>query len=128
MFYPGNYTFINYTLFNYTLIIFYQMIIEKIRTTEPGYQPFVALALPILREFNVWIGEKMAESSSNGDERGAKIYLKYAISTRHAITLCYVIGAYATPITSWVLMGADFTINVFETVNDLRCKIRAAIR
>ena len=94
------------------IILLYQMILIKIQMAEDHNQPFVALALPVMREVSIWLGIKLVEHCSNGDEKGAKIFLQYAFSTRHAITLCYVIGSFATETTSWILMAVDFSLNI----------------
>ena len=102
-----------YLFFRLALTICYQIIIDEIRRSNADHQPFVALALPAIREISIWIGSKLIEKCSNGDEKGAKIFLKYSMTTTHTITLGYVIGSYTTGSTSWVLMGADFSCNVF---------------
>ena len=88
----------------------YTLTLEKIRNSE--YQHFVALVLPLIREIYLWISSKVISNCYNGDERRAKIFLQYAISNRYIITLCFVVGSFATDTTSWFLMIVDFSINV----------------
>ena len=106
-------TFCLYQLFQTALMISYQIIMDKIRTTENAYQPFIALVFPALREISIWIASKLIARCSNGDKTGATIFLKYQLATQHAICLCYVIGSYTTATTSLVLIGVDFSANVF---------------
>ena len=88
----------------------YTLTLEKIRSSQ--YQHFVALVLPITRELYLWTASKLINNCHNGDERRAKIFLQYAISNRHIITLCFVVGSFATSTTSWFLMIVDFSLNV----------------
>ena len=88
----------------------YTLILEKIRSSE--YQHFVALLLPLTRELYLWIALKSINNCYNGDERRTKIFLQYAISNRHIMNLCFVVGSFATTTTSWLLMIVDFSLNV----------------
>ena len=99
-----------------TLIFIYQSTLEAIRNADFENQHFVSLALPIIRELSIWIETKLIEKCFNGDERRAKIFLQYAVSTNHAITLCYFIGSFATDKTSWLLMIVDFSINILTSL------------
>ena len=104
--------FFLYIVFNISVILFYQLAISRIRSTDAVFQPFAALILPVMRELFIWIGQKLVDQCSCGDGRGAKIFHRYTILTRHTIALCYVIGAYVTETTQWVLMGVDFSLNI----------------
>ena len=102
----------NYVFLKLSMILIYQMISEVIGMTSVDYQPFVALALPLTREIFLWSGMKIAARCSNGDEKSANVFVKYSMTTIHALTLCYTIGSVTTARTSWVLMGIDFSINI----------------
>lgn len=95
-----------------TIPIVYHVVMGIIRMASNFNQPFFALSLPITREACIWIGSKFIEKCSNDDERYAKIIFQYTLSTNHAITLCYIIGSFATASTSWLLMSIDFTLNI----------------
>ena len=106
-----------YLLFNIIIIILtivYQRIINMIRTANEQDQPFIALLLPLMREVCVALVTKLVVNCSNGDERGTKIFMKYFIASNHAMSLCYVIGSYTTNLTSWILMGVDFSMNILS--------------
>ena len=100
----------------------YTLTLEKLRNSEN--QHFVALALPVIREIYVWIASKLVDNCHNGDERRTKIFIQYAISNRHAIILCYVIGSFATDTTSWILMAVDFSLNIFLCIQIVWSKKR----
>ena len=98
------------------LIIIYQAIVEYIGESSEDYQPIVALTLPIMREISIWIVSKLIARCSNGDNKGAEIFLKYYIAAFHTIVVCYVIGSYTTTTTTWTLIGFDFLINVMISI------------
>ena len=108
--------YFSYIVFTIIFIMILQILLEMIRMADVYNQPFVALALPITREVVIWTGSKLVEKCTNGDERGAKIFHQYVCSTTYSITLCYVLGAFATETTSWILMIFDFSINIVTCI------------
>ena len=100
--------------FVYTAIlgILYQILAERIRLTNISYQPIVALALPVTREISVWIGMKFIKKICSADEKGAELFLQYTLSARHAIVVGSFMSSVPNSLVSYVLMGADFLINV----------------
>ena len=99
------------TILNPVVDFGYTLILENIRNAEN--QHFVALALPVMREINLWIALKLIDYCYNEDDWGTKIFFQYEISTKYAVLLCYVIGSFATDTTSWLLMSVDFLLNIF---------------
>ena len=87
-------------------------IITILRKSNKSYQPLFALALPVMREFNLWISNKLAEKCSNKDNRKTTIIVTYSICARYTISLCNVIG-FTTDTTTWVLIGVDFSLNIW---------------
>lgn len=61
-------TYYFYVFFALSLIVIYQLIIEVIRRSNVDYQPFVALALPLMRELTLWTGLKLIGRCSNGEQ------------------------------------------------------------
>ena len=102
-------------ILNITLIsnIAYNMILEFIKKAPDLYQPIISLILPAWREISVWITQKFLGKTSNGDIWGSTIFLKYLYFTNHAIILCVVLGSISTDITSMILMGIDFSYNLW---------------
>ena len=76
------------------------------------YQPIIALCLPLVREFNSWVMANLYGKAAKSDIIGSKLVGGYMVSTWHAVFLCYSIGSLTTDITSWLIMGTDFLINI----------------
>ena len=91
----------------------YNIITQLIAKSSIYYQPVVALALPALREFNSFITTKLVIKAANGDAHGSTMILNYFISAQYAIILCIVLGSLATSTTSWLLLGLDYTYNIW---------------
>ena len=75
-------------------------------------QPIIAMLLPIIRELIIWSFLKVMKKTSRGDENSASMMLKFVVSVQHTTFLCYAMSSFATNITSWVLMGVDFSMNI----------------
>ena len=95
-----------------------------IKKSNDHYQPFVALALPTMRELNIWVSNKIAKQCSNGDVRKTTIVVTYAIYARYTISVCSLIGLSTTDVTSWVLIGLDFLINIWTCLKIVFLKKR----
>ena len=113
-------------ILNITLIsnIAYNMILEFIKKAPDLYQPIISLLLPAWREISVWVTQKFLGKTSNGDNWGSTIFLKYLYFTNHAIILCVVLGSISTDITSVILMGIDFSYNLWLCFRIVRAKKR----
>ena len=91
----------------------YEVVVVVLRKCPPQYQPIFALALPALREVNIWIAIKYAKKSARFDLCGATIALKYCFSTAYTFSVCNTIGTIATETTSWILIALDFFFNIY---------------
>ena len=89
-----------------------QITVPTIKSVEERYQPVACIALPAFKEFFIWILSKILKKCAHQDVSSAKTFLRYAISAKYAITICNYLGTFATEITSWVLMGIDFSFNI----------------
>jgi hypothetical protein len=97
--------------------LFQYVLITKILLTVPAnLQWIVALFIPLVREFNIWVGIKWASKASNGDITGAVMACNHAVSTTHALFLTYTVGSNATNVTSLLLLTTDFAINAFTCI------------
>ena len=103
--------FLMYMVFTILTNIIYTITIVIVSRSSNQNQPFVSLALPLEREIFLFLSEKLVRKSSNGDPDAAIIILKYFISIRHSISLCYVVTI-VTDTTSWTMMSVDFAINL----------------
>ena len=78
-----------------------------------AYQPIIALCLPLVREFNGWVMATLNGKAAKSDITGSKLIGGYMVCTWHGVFLCYCIGSLTTDITSWLIMGIDFLINIY---------------
>ena len=80
------------------------------------YQWVIAIPLPLIREFNVWILTKLAKKSANGDMECVEITCAQIVGTEQAIYVTYMIGSLATTATSVALLATDFLINIYISI------------
>ena len=57
--------------------------------------------------------KRLIQNAADGDVRRTIIGLQYMLSVRHTTVVCNIVGATATDITTWVLIGLDFSINIY---------------
>ena len=113
-----------YVVYGLMANVCYSIIIQIIGKSSNNYQPIVALVLPALREVDFMISSKMIKKAANGDESGSLIQLKYMINGQYVILLCIVLGSLASDATSWVLIGVDYSINIWLSFKLVRTKKR----
>ena len=89
------------------------VIIGILRKSSDEYQPLLAIVLPVWREIYVWVFIKISHKATDGDQCGSIIYLKFQTNVLYAIQLCIVLGSIATDVTSWVLIGVDYSLNIW---------------
>ena len=100
------------------------VVTQILRLYPNQYQTLIALLLPLNREITLFIFSKIIAKTANGDYTGAEIILNYSVSVQHTIWLCYNLGSFTTNVTSWTLMGIDFSLNIFLCVQMVWRKIR----
>ena len=88
------------------------IVTEILRAFPNQYQPIIALLLPLNRELILLTFPKLIRKTASGDENAAEIVLNYAVCAQHTIWTCYNLGSFTTNVTSWVLMGIDFSLNI----------------
>ena len=103
--------------------ICYNIVILLIKGADT-YQPIVALLLPALREVYSRISGKLIRNAANGDSCGTLIYLNYGVNTHYCVTLCIVLGSLASDTTSAVLIGVDYSYNLWLTMKIVGTKKR----
>ena len=89
------------------------IVTEILRAFPNQYQPIIALLLPLNRELILLTFPKLIRKTACGDDNAAEIVLNYAVCAQHTIWTCYNLGSFTTNVTSWVLMGIDFFLNIF---------------
>ena len=60
------------------------------------YQWILGLILPLIRELNGWVVQKLAYQSAAGDSSGVKIICVQAVIVYHSMFLAYTVGNNAT--------------------------------
>ena len=88
------------------------VVVNGLKISSDRYQPMVALILPLTRELTIWICSKLIKKTSNGDECGAIIVIKYRLTAAYTVILCNILGSIVTEQTSWILIGIDYLFNV----------------
>ena len=91
----------------------YNVISMLLQKFQNQYQPIIAMLLPITRELIIWSFSTVIAKTSREDENSASMMLKFVVSVQHTTFLCYAMASFATDITSWVLMGIDFSMNIY---------------
>ena len=100
------------------------IVTEILREFPNQYQPIIALLLPLNREIILFIFPRFIDKTACGDASAAEIVLHYAVSAQHTIWMCLNLGSFTTNVTSWVLMGIDFSLNIFLCSRIIWRKIR----
>ena len=73
----------------------------------------LALILPLAREFNSWLPLKTAYKAAGTKDSSVEISCSYMINAHHGAFLSVMLGTAATDLTSWILLGTDFCLNLF---------------
>ena len=83
--------------------------------TPPEYQWIVALIGSVLiREIFVWMLTTLAYKASGKQEFDlVKLSTRHQMESRHALFLTVMVGSVATDATVYVVVGADFLINIY---------------
>ena len=80
---------------------------------SPKLQWVLALILPLAREFNLWVQLKTAYKAAGTKDSTVEISCSYMINAHHGAFLSVMLGTAATDLTSWILLGTDFCLNLF---------------
>ena len=102
--------FVFYILSTILMNFLYKIAVRIVSLSSSQYQPYISLALPLVRELSLWLSTKLIKNCSNEDVDSSMIFLKYFVTTFHTISICYTVTI-VTSTTSWVLMTIDFAIN-----------------
>ena len=80
------------------------------------------------REIYLWIANKIIERTSEGDLGSARIMLKYYIYTAYPIQLCTLLASHLSDVSTWVLVAADFLINILKCFRLIWARKRSCAR
>jgi hypothetical protein len=79
------------------------------------FQPLLALALPFIREVFGHIISALGRRSAGGHVPSVDMIAGHIVSLFHALFISSCIGSLATEITTCILLGMDFVINLIFT-------------
>jgi hypothetical protein len=91
----------------------YQLASILIIKYQNEYQPVFALLFDVLRELNSWVVSKIISQTATGDESEAQLVVSCSVGIGHTVLICYFLGSSATLGTSLLLIGLDFFINIY---------------
>ena len=94
---------------------------------SPRYQWILAVTLPALREFNIWIFCKLAYKAAGGMDPSVEIAASFNFNTRHGIFLSVMLGTAATDLSCWIIFGTDFMINLYMVLKLIWIKKRGKL-
>ena len=77
------------------------------------HQWAVAITLPIVREVNILIQEKLAITSSGGSDTAITIAVSHGVNTQHCVFLSVMVGTTASYVSSWFILLTDFVLNLY---------------
>ena len=92
------------------ITIVYRVVIDVIYQ----YQIIIAFTSIATRELYLWIETKVIQKTSDADLVGAMTILKYYIYVSYSLLICNQLGTHLSDIASWILIGADFFINILK--------------
>ena len=90
--------------------IVYRAVIEAMSE----YHTIVAFTSIATREIYLWIEDKVIQNTSCTDHVGAKTMLKYYIYVTYSLVTCNLLASHPSDAASWILIGADFLINILK--------------
>ena len=83
-------------------------------------QWLMGLVLPIVRELNTWILNKLLNMSVETDKIVAKLITTISINVVHSFFVAIIISSMANQITSFCILGVDFTLNLYMCYKIIR--------
>ena len=79
------------------------------------YQPILALALPVVREIFNHILQVLGRRCAGRHIPSVELIAGNIVALFHALFLSSCVGSIATEISTYILLGVDFVINLFFT-------------
>ena len=87
----------------------------------------MAFALPIVREFNLWILIKISQKAANGDVKAVDISCSQLVGTLHSFFLAITVGSIATNATCAITIGTDFLMNLWICIKLIHARRKRSI-
>ena len=98
---------------NLVITLVYSFYTKAFAEFPVEYQWGLALFLIPVREFNMWLQQKVASKAAGVESNAVDITCGHNINNRHCFFLSVVLGTSATDLTCWIILAVDFSINMF---------------
>ena len=87
-----------------------------------GVQWILAFLLPIVREFNYRILERIMCGTGSRNEKSSRTTVFIGINTYHVIYVAIQIGQSSTELTSYLILAIDFLLNIYGCIVIIKMK------
>ena len=94
--------------FQYSILA---ILFEKIPSS---FQWILVIILPLQRELNIFVVYKLYKKFSHADDLVMKSFLNIHINAGHSLFLVIKIGSMATDVTTYLILGVEFLINLYS--------------
>ena len=80
------------------------------------YQWIMGLFTPLIKELFTWSFVKFSSKASAGygNKHTTKLACIHYVESRHAVFVAILAGSLLTPLTTYIIIGMDFTINILK--------------
>ena len=80
------------------------------------YQWIMGLFTPLIMELFTWSFVKISTKASggSGNKHITKLSCVHYVASRHAVFVAILAGSLLTPLTTYIILGMDFAINIFK--------------
>ena len=90
-----------------------------------GFQWVMAILLPLIREFNTWVLTKLLDKTANEDISTSQSLIlsltpTISVNISHSLWMAVIISSEASQLTAYLILGADFLLNLYSTFTILR--------
>ena len=80
------------------------------------YQWILAIMLPLVRETNILIQEKIAQKSAGGKDTSVTVASSHIVNTRYSVFLSVMVGTIANDLSSSIMLLSDFIFNLYLAI------------
>ena len=80
------------------------------------YQWILALICPLVKEFFAWLLLSITYKAVGGscEFHRPKLATLHYIESKHALFLAIMVGSVANSLSTWIILGTDFVINIYQ--------------
>ena len=98
---------------NLFITLIYTAYTKAFTVVPAKWQWATAIFLIPVREFNMWLQNKVSTKAAGVRTTAVEITCGHNINNRHCFFLSVVLGTIATDATCWMILAIDFSINMF---------------